>query len=634
MCYRKRSEPPPIPATARLASTNMKTYLRILQFAKPYSRFVPLYTIYTVLGIIFGLLNFTLLIPLLSVLFGTVGADDAAAMVTTKPEFRLSLQYFTDYFNYHFGQVILEKGRQGALLFVCIIIVCSVFLSNLFKYLALRVVGALRAHVVKKIRHATYERVTQLHLGYFSNERKGDLMTRMTVDIQEVENSVVNTMTVVIREPISIIAFFVVLFTMSVKLTLFSLILLPLSGILIAGIAKRLKRAAQQGQESLSFILTIIDETLSGIRVIKAFNAEPYIMDKFNQQNDRYAQLQRSIANKRDLASPFSEFMGVTVVAGLLWFGGNLVLNQQSDLKAEEFITYIVLFSQVLVPAKAMSAAFSNIQRGLVSGDRILKVIDTKPQVIDKPNAKVLPEFRHEIKFRDVSFGYGDHTVLQDINFSIQKGMTVALVGPSGGGKSTLADLIPRFYDPTKGAILIDGHDIRDYTAESVRDKIGVVTQESILFNDTIFNNIAFNKTDATEEEVIAAAKIANAHEFIVQTPEGYQTLIGDRGSRLSGGQRQRLSIARAILQNPPILILDEATSALDTESEKLVQEALTNLMKNRTSVVIAHRLSTIQHADEIVVLQQGHIVERGSHEDLLQQGGLYAKLTQMQLVP
>ncbi|WP_040574049.1 MULTISPECIES: ABC transporter ATP-binding protein [Pontibacter] len=611
----------------------MKTYLRILQFAKPYSRFVPLYTIYTILGIIFGLLNFTLLIPLLNVLFGTVGADEAVTMVTTKPEFSLSIEYFKDFFNFHFGQVILEQGRQGALLFVCIIVVISVFLANLFKYLAFRVVGALRAHVVKKIRHATYERVTQLHMGYFSNERKGDLMTRLTVDIQEVENSVVNTMTVVIREPISIIAFFVVLFTMSVKLTLFTLILLPLSGILIAGIAKRLKRAAQQGQESLSFILTIIDETLSGIRVIKAFNAEPYILDKFHDQNSRYARLQRSIAYKRDLASPFSEFMGVTVVALLLYFGGTMVLNQESDLSAAEFITYIILFSQVLVPAKAMSAAFSNIQRGLVSGDRILQVIDTEPQVKNKPNAKVLPEFRHEIEFRDVSFSYGDHVVLQDINLSIEKGKTVALVGPSGGGKSTLADLIPRFYDPTAGAILIDGHDIRDYTMESVRDTMGVVTQESILFNDSIFNNIAFNKTDATEEEVIAAAKIANAHEFIVKTPEGYQTMIGDRGSRLSGGQRQRLSIARAILQNPPILILDEATSALDTESEKLVQEALTNLMKNRTSIVIAHRLSTIQHADEIVVLQQGRIVERGSHEDLLQHGGLYAKLTQMQLV-
>jgi ATP-binding cassette, subfamily B, bacterial MsbA len=611
----------------------MKTYLRILQFAKPYSRFVPLYTIYTVLGIVFGLLNFTLLIPLLNVLFGTVGADDAAAMATVKPTFELSIDYLKDFFNYHFGQVILEQGRQGALLFVCIIVVISVFLANLFKYLAFRVVGALRAHVVKKIRLATYERVTQLHMGYFSNERKGDLMTRLTVDIQEVENSVVNTMTVVIREPISIIAFFAVLFTMSVKLTLFTLILLPLSGILIAGIAKRLKRAAQQGQESLSFILTIIDETLSGIRVIKAFNAEPYILDKFQDQNNRYARLQRSIAYKRDLASPFSEFMGVTVVALLLYFGGTMVLNNESELSAAEFITYIILFSQVLVPAKAMSAAFSNIQRGLVSGDRILQVIDTEPQVKDKPNAKLLPEFRHQIEFRDVSFGYGGHAVLQEINLSIEKGKTVALVGPSGGGKSTLADLIPRFYDPTAGSILIDGHDIRDYTMASVRDKIGVVTQESILFNDTIFNNIAFNKTDATEAEVIAAAKIANAHEFIIKTPDGYQTSIGDRGGRLSGGQRQRLSIARAILQNPPILILDEATSALDTESEKLVQEALTNLMQNRTSVVIAHRLSTIQHADEIVVLQQGRIVERGTHDELLQQSGLYAKLTQMQLV-
>ncbi len=610
----------------------MKTYLRILQFAKPYSSFVPQYVVYTVLGIIFGLLNFTLLIPLLDVLFNTVGTDEAANMATVKPSFTLTLDFFKSFFNYYFGQIILEHGRQGALLFVCLVIVSSVFLANLFKYLGFRVIGKMRAHVVQKIRHAIYQRITELHLGYFSNERKGDLMTRLTVDIQEVEGSVVNTLTVVVREPISIIAFFVVLFTMSVKLTLFTLILLPLSGLVIAGIAKRLKRKAQQGQESLSFILTIIDETLSGIRVIKAFNAEPYVLDKFHQQNSLYARIQRSIANKRDLASPFSEFMGVTVVAGLLYYGGSLVLNQQSDLSASEFIAYIVLFSQVLVPAKAMSASFSNIQRGLVSGDRILKVIDTPPAILDKPDAKVLPSFEHQIEFQNVSFGYGDRSVLQNINLTIEKGKTIALVGPSGGGKSTLADLVPRFYDPTAGAILVDGHDIRNYTTESVRDKMGIVTQESILFNDTIFNNIAFNKTDATEEEVIAAAKIANAHEFVVQTPQGYQTVIGDRGSRLSGGQRQRLSIARAILKNPPILILDEATSALDTESEKLVQEALTNLMKHRTSIVIANLLSTIQHADEFVVLQHLRIVEGGPHEELIQYNGLYAKLTQMQL--
>lgn len=611
---------------------SMKTYLRILQFAKPYSRFVPLYSLYTVLGIIFGIFNFVLIIPLLNVLFAQVGTADAATMVTQKPEFRLSIDFFSESFNYYFGQVILQEGRQGALLFVCVVVVISIFLANLFRYLAFRIVGALRAHVVKKMRHAVYERVTQLHLGYFSNERKGDLMTRLTVDIQEVENSVVNTLTVVIREPISIIAYFAVLFTMSVKLTLFTLILLPLSGAVIAGISKRLRRKAQEGQNSLSFILTIIDETLSGIRVVKAFNAEPFILGKFQDQNNRYARIQRSIANKRDLASPLSEFLGVTVVAGLLYYGGNLVLNQQSELQPAEFIAYIILFSQVLVPAKAMSSAFSNIQRGLVSGDRVLQVIDTKPKIVNRPDARVLPQFEHQIEFKRVSFGYGDKQVLQDINFTIEKGKTVALVGPSGGGKSTLADLIPRFYDPTAGAIYIDGHDIRDYTMESVRDKIGVVTQESILFNDTIFNNIAFNKVDATEEEVVAAAKIANAHEFIIHAEHGYNTIIGDRGGKLSGGQRQRLSIARAILKNPPILILDEATSALDTESEKLVQEALTNLMRNRTSIVIAHRLSTIQHADQILVLQQGRIVERGTHHELQQHRGLYSKLTQMQL--
>ena len=610
----------------------MNTYFRILQYAKPYSRFVPLYTIYTVLGIVFGLFNFTLIIPLLNVLFGQVGSADAASMTATKPDFSFTIEFVSDFFNYYFGQVILQEGRQGALMFVCLILIVSVFFANLFRYLAFRVIGSLRAHVVQKMRHAVYQRVTELQLGYFSNERKGDLMTRLTVDIQEVEVSVVNTLTVVIREPISIIAFFIVLFSMSVKLTLFTLLLLPISGGIIAGISKRLKRKAQQGQESLSFILTIIDETLSGIRVIKAFNAEPYILDKFHDQNNRYAEIQRSIAHKRDLASPLSEFLGVTVVAALLYYGGMLVMNQQSELGASEFITYIVLFSQVLVPAKALSASFSNIQRGLVSGERVLKVIDTMPEIKNKPGAKTLQAFEQSIEFRNVKFGYGEKTVLQDINISIPKGKTIALVGPSGGGKSTLADLIPRFYDPTAGKILIDGHDLREYTIESVRDKMGVVTQESILFNDTIFNNIAFNKTDATEEEVIAAARIANAHEFIMHTPDGYQTVIGDRGSKLSGGQRQRLSIARAILKNPPILILDEATSALDTESEKLVQEALTNLMKNRTSIVIAHRLSTIQHADEIIVLQKGRVVERGTHNELQYAGGLYAKLTQMQL--
>ena len=609
----------------------MKTYLRILNFARPFSHFVPQYFLFTVLGIVFGLFNFTLLIPLLDVVFGTVGQEEARAMLE-KPEFSWSIDFIKDFFNFYFGQVILAHGRVGALQFICLVIVISVFFSNLFRYLGFRLMGALRAHVVQNLRQAVYERVTQLQLGYFSNERRGDIMSRLTNDVQEVESSVVSTLTVVVREPITIIAFFALLFSMSVQLTLFTLVMLPLSGAIISGISKRLRRNAQEGQEALGSILSIIDETLGGMRVIKAFNAQRYVRGKFDQQNRRYAHLMRSMANKRDLASPLSEFLGVTVVAGILLYGGTLVLTQESDLSASGFIAYIILFSQVLVPAKAMSAAFSNIQRGLVSGERILKVIDTQPLIRDTPDAKALPGFQHQIEFRNVSFSYGQEAVLQDISLAIPKGRTIALVGPSGGGKSTLADLIPRFYDPNAGVITIDGHDLRSCTLHSVRDLMGVVTQESILFNDTIFNNIAFNKTDATLDEVVAAAKIANAHEFILQMSDGYHSLVGDQGGKLSGGQKQRISIARAILKNPPILIMDEATSALDTESEKLVQEALTNLMKNRTSIVIAHRLSTIQHADEIVVLQRGRIVERGSHEALLNAEGLYYRLNSMQV--
>jgi len=608
----------------------MKTYLRILQYARPFSSFLPLYVLYTVLGIFFGLANFTLIIPLLNVLFNTTQQHTSAAP-TALPEFSLTTHYVRDTFNYFFAQIIQSNGRLGALTFVCIIVVVSVFLSNVFRYLSLRILARVRARVIRTLREALYMRITQLHLGYFSGERKGDLMSRFTNDVQEVETSVVNTMTAVIREPLSIIAFFVLLFSMSVKLTLFTLVLLPISGGVISGVSKRLRQQAKQSQSTLGTMLSVIDETLGGIRVIKAFNAQPYIQGKFRDQNEQYARTARNIDNTRDLASPFSEFAGVTVVAGLLYYGGTLVLGGESDLAAADFIGYIILFSQILVPAKALSSAFSNIQRGLVAGERILNIIDTEPTVRDLPNAQILPAFQQQIELRNIQFAYGEQTVLQDINLIIPKGKTVALVGPSGGGKSTLADLLPRFYDPAGGKLLIDGHDIRECTLHSVRDQMGIVTQESILFNDTIYNNIRFN-TEATEAEVIEAAKIANAHDFITATADGYQTMIGDRGSRLSGGQRQRLSIARAILRNPPILILDEATSALDTESEKLVQEALTRLMQSRTSLVIAHRLSTVQHADEIIVLQHGRIVERGTHEALLRQpGGLYQRLNQLQ---
>ncbi|WP_188812902.1 ABC transporter ATP-binding protein [Hymenobacter cavernae] len=608
----------------------MKTYLRILQFARPFTSFLPQYVVCTVLAIFFGLANFTLIIPLLNVLFNTTEQHTSEAPAVL-PSFSLSTAYIKDTFNYFFSQIIESHGRVGALTFVCLVVVVSVLMSNVFRYLSLRILARVRARVIRTLREALYVRITQLQLGYFSGERKGDLMSRFTNDVQEVETSVVNTMTAVIREPLSIIAFFVLLFSMSVKLTLFTLILLPISGGVISTVSKRLRRQAQQSQSTLGTMLSVIDETLGGIRVIKAFNAQPYIQEKFRAQNEQYARTAQNIDNTRDLASPFSEFAGVTVVAGLLYFGGTLVLGGQSELEAADFIGYIILFSQILVPAKALSSAFSNIQRGLVAGERILSIIDTEPTVRDQPDARVLPPFREQIELRNLQFAYGDQPVLQDINLIIPKGRTVALVGPSGGGKSTLADLLPRFYDPTGGQILIDGHDLRDCTIHSVRDQMGIVTQESILFNDTIFNNIRFN-TEATEAQVIEAAKIANAHDFITATADGYQTLIGDRGSRLSGGQRQRLSIARAILRNPPILILDEATSALDTESEKLVQEALTRLMQSRTSLVIAHRLSTVQHADEIVVLQHGRIVERGTHEELLRRsGGLYQRLNQLQ---
>lgn len=608
----------------------MKIYLRILSYAKPYLDFLPLYLLYTVLGIFFSIGNFALIIPLLNVLFDKTGTAQTHAPAQL-PKFAVSLDYITGTFNYYFVQVINTYGKTGALTFVCLILVASVFFSNVFRYLSLRLVARVRARVIRNLRRQLYHRIIGLQLGYFANERKGDLMSRFTSDVQEVEISVVNTLQAVIREPLTIFGYFAVLFYMSVPLTFFTLILLPVSGGIIAMLSKRLRQQAKTSQSTLGSMLSVIDETLSGIRVVKAFNAQAYITGKFEEQNDLYARTSRRIDNTRDLASPFSEFAGVMVVAGLLYFGGSLILSGQSNLDGSSFIAYIVLFSQVLTPAKALSSSFGNIQRGLVAGERVLSVIDTEPAIRDRPDAAVLPPFEHEIKFESLSFSYGDKDVLHDINLTIRKGHTVALVGPSGGGKSTLADLLPRFYDPTQGRISIDGHDVRAYTLHSLRDQMGIVTQESILFNDSILNNIRFN-TEATEDEVIAAAKIANAHEFIEASPEGYHTMIGDRGSRLSGGQRQRLSIARAILRNPPILILDEATSALDTESEKLVQEALQRLMQNRTSLVIAHRLSTVQHADEIIVLQQGRIVERGRHDDLVRRdGGLYQRLSSMQ---
>ena len=609
----------------------MKTYLRILSFARPYRRFVPQYIIFTLLGIIFSLINFTLLIPLLEVLFNQV--DTTVQQPQSLPEFSLTIDYLTSLFNFYFAGVIAEHGKVGALIFVCAVTIISVFFSNLFRYVSELTLAHLRADVVRNLRNRIFGQVSRLHLGYFTNERKGDILSRITNDVQEVEFSVVNTLKVAFKEPATIIGFFIVLFTMSAKLTVFTLVFLPITGIIVAEVIKRLKKKAVLSQESLGRIVNILDETLSGMRVVKAFNAENFIRNKFGQEVDNYAHINISMAKKQQLASPMSEFLGAAVMAGILLYGGILVLNNNSSLSASEFIAYIVIFSQVMGPAKSINQAFSSIQRGLAAGDRIFSTIDTQPVIQDKPGAETLQSFDKEIELRNVYFAYEEEHVLKNINLIIPKGKTVALVGPSGGGKSTLADLVPRFYDPVVGEVLIDGKSLTDYKVTSVRSQMGIVTQESILFNDTIFNNIAFGVPDATPEDVTQAAKIANAHHFIMETPNQYETIIGERGTKLSGGQRQRLSIARAVLKNPPILILDEATSALDSESEKLVQEALTNLMKNRTSIVIAHRLSTIQHADQIVVVQDGEIIEQGNHGELLEQDGVYRKLSAMQSV-
>ncbi|QSE98912.1 ABC transporter ATP-binding protein [Fulvivirga lutea] len=606
----------------------MKVFFRIFSYAKNLRLYVPQYVIFTILSVTFSVFNLALLIPLLNVLFG-----QEKTVVYAKPEgFELSTSYLTDSFNYHFSQIIINYGPKDALLFVCSIVLVSVFFTNIFRYLAAIISAKIRLDVVKYLRMDVYDKVSRMHLGFFSTERKGDLISRVTNDVQEVEVSVLNSPKSMFREPMTIIIYFIALFTISVELTLFTILILPTAGGALGYLVRKLKRKAVQSQESLGRIVNILDETLGGMRIIKAFNARDYVSDKINQETDYYRRVNLSYSYRKELGSPISEFLGIGIVTVILWFGGSMVLDNESSINAAQFITYLAIFSQIISPAKAFSQGISGVQKGIVSGERIFQVVDNVPAIQNKPNAKVLTGFENSLTFENASFAYepGNY-VLKGINLEIKKGQTVALVGQSGGGKSTLADLIPRFYDVTDGDIKIDGISIRDCEVDSVRKQMGIVTQESILFNDTIFNNIAFGLDEANEEDVINAAKIANAHNFISDLENGYQTNIGERGMKLSGGQRQRISIARAVLKNPPILILDEATSALDSESEQLVQEALANLMKNRTSVVIAHRLSTIQHADEIIVIQSGEIIERGGHEELLAKGGIYKKLNAMQ---
>lgn len=607
----------------------MKIYLRILRYApRLYSRLVQ-FLVYALLGIVFSVSYMGLAIPMLNVLFGY--AEKHTVVVDSLPAFSFSIDYVLGVFNYYFNIVIRDYGPLNALLFICASIIVNVLLSNLFRYLERMTASRIKVDVVKNMRMHIFTNVSNLHIGFFNNNRKGDLISRFTNDVGEVENSVVNSLKFVWKEPITIITYFSVLFFISVKLTLFTLILLPITGGALAELVKRLKKKAVQSQESLGRIVNILDETFSGMRVVLAFNARSFILNKLDKETSYHRKVNLSIARKNELASPVSETLGALIVSGIIFFGGSLVLGENPSLSPGEFIGFLLIFAQIIQPAKNFSNGITSLQKGTVSAQRIFNIIDTVPAVQNKPDAIVLKEFASSIEFKNVGFAYDKDQVLQNINLKIEKGKTIALVGPSGGGKSTLADLVPRFYDPGQGNVLLDGISLTDYEIESLRQQMGVVTQESILFNDTIFNNIAFGMANVNEADVIQAAKVANAHDFIIQTENGYETLIGERGSKLSGGQRQRISIARAVLKNPPILILDEATSALDSESERLVQDALTRLMEHRTSIVIAHRLSTVQHADEIIVIQSGKIIERGRHEELIQQDGLYRKLNEFQ---
>lgn len=601
----------------------MKTYFRLLSFAKPIEKFAIPYIIATLFAITFNTFLFTLLGPLLETLF----IKDAP---TTLSKVSSSID-FMGRFSQYIQHAIDAYGKTETLKLVCVVIVITVVLSNLFRYLSQRFMEDLRVHTLLNLRRTVFNNVMNLHVGFFNNERKGDIISKVASDVQVVQFTVTNTLQVVFKEPLQLLFYVGVLISISVKLTLFSLLVIPVSGFIISKIVKRLKHQAKESHESFAKMIGFLDESLSGIKIVKAFNATPRIKDKFDQENKFYSYLNRKMARRQQLASPVSQTLGVFVVVFIVLYGGTMILTGQGDLTPAKFLVYIATFSQVMQPVKALTDSFSGIHSGIAAGERVLDLIDTKPELENKSDAQVLSGFEKSLVLENVSFNYGDKEILKNININVEKGKTVALVGPSGGGKSTLMDLIPRFHDPKTGTIKIDGIDYKDLTVESIRAQMGTVNQDSFLFNDTIFNNIAFAKPNATKEEVIAAAKIANAHEFIEHTENGYQSFVGDRGNRLSGGQRQRVCIARAVLANPPIMLLDEATSALDTESEKLVQEALNNLMKNRTSIVIAHRLSTIQYADKIVVIDKGQVVESGSHTELLSHNGLYKRLIDMQ---
>jgi len=606
----------------------MKKFFRIISYIKEYKAYMGWYSLFITLSIVFGLFSLGMLMPFMDLIFGSkelTGATISAATPGATSNIKDLVYGFLQ-------QSIATHGKVQALGWICLAIIITIFLKNIFLYLSYYFLAPIRNAVTRKYSRLLYEKILQLPIGYFTEQRKGDILSRSSNDITELENSVIGALEGLIKEPLNILGILIFLFIISVKLTLFVFILLPLAGLIVGRIGRSLKKHTNKAQIKWGEILSQMEETLTGLRIIKAFNAEGRVKKQFFALVDDIFHIKNKILNRRDLASPVSETLGVIILCGVLWFGGKLVLNGEI-LSGSSFIAYVALFSQIINPSKALSQAAYNVTRGNATLDRLNEILEAPLTVEEIANPIAIVSFKESIEFEHVQFLYQDTTILKNINLSIKKGKSVALVGSSGAGKSTLADLVPRFHDVSAGNLLIDGKNIKAYSLNSLRNLISIVTQEPILFNDTIAANIALGKPEATEEEIIAAAKIANAYDFIIKKEGGFQSIIGDRGSKLSGGERQRLTIARAVLKNPPILILDEATSALDTESEKLVQDAINNMMQNRTSIVIAHRLSTIRHADEIIVMQKGEIVERGNHETLLAQNGYYQKLIEMQEV-
>jgi subfamily B ATP-binding cassette protein MsbA len=612
----------------------MRKFFGVLKYIKGYWNYAILNIFFNILSVVFSLFSIAMFLPFLQILLLSKQDDIDATVNKGVPNFELNAASISEFIKYHLSDHIRNDGRLNTLIGICIIVIITFFLKNLFRYLGMFFIAPIRNGVVRDMRNKMYDKVLRLPLSYYSEERKGDIMSRMTADVQEVEWSIMQSLEMIFREPVTILMYLGAMVVLNLQLSLFSLILLPLSAIMIGKIGKSLKRSSTKSKEKLGLLLSIMEETLGGLRIIKGFNAENKMNDHFQKENENFTNISVKMYRKTDLASPLSEFLGVIVMVVTLYFGGKLVLANDPSLDGPLLLTFLIVFSQLLAPAKSLTTAYYNVQKGLASAERIDKILHAEVTICDVKDAQPIHSFQKEIEYKNVSFAYHKGQVgwvLNDINLKIEKGRTIALVGQSGSGKTTLADMLPRFYDTTQGEILIDGKNIRHLKLHDLRALMGIVTQESILFNDTVYSNIAFGIENVSEQQVTEAAKIANAHEFISQMPEGYQTNIGDRGSKLSGGQRQRISIARAVLKNPPILILDEATSALDTESERLVQDALNKLMKNRTSVVIAHRLSTIQHADEIIVMQKGKLIERGTHTELLLRNGAYKKLHDLQ---